>query len=411
MNADAREAQTPLPPSEASPHARRDVDLLTQRKLENFEALQASTSAPGPIAANRPLQLFLEVASSCNLRCAKCALSYDVSLNKGGMMAFSVFSDLSDFFDAAIEVQTFGFGEMFLYPRLESLVTLLKRHGCRVAGVTNGTLIREADARWLVAQRYDDLTFSIDAATQGTMKRLRGADLDRILRILEVIDSEKQVARSLLPRIIVNFVAQADNYRELPDLVRRLAPLHVYFLGVNPLHHFESDGLYSEYYAKHCLARVPRQDFESVMADASRLAEESEIGFVNYVNAGFEWRSRTSTPERSSTLSPPEATHPVGDLPPMYCLYPWTTLYLSANQTAKVCCYMSQHENLGSYKTVADAENVWNGPRLMAVRDAIRNGQVHPACRTCVSHRTFETHEAVMRGIRRRMSELAGSDS
>jgi hypothetical protein len=36
-------------------------------------------------------------------------------------------------------------------------------------------------------------------------------------------------------------VAQSDNYAELPELARLLAPLGIYFLGVNPLHHFRPE--------------------------------------------------------------------------------------------------------------------------------------------------------------------------
>lgn len=371
-------------------------------KQKNFDLLLAGLRRPGPIALNRPLQLFIEVTSACNLRCVKCALSYDLSLNKGSMIPFSVFSRLSDFFDAAVEVQTFGFGEMFLYPFLRNLVELLKRHDCRVAGVTNGTHIREADVEWLVANRYDDLTFSIDGATAETMRRLRGADLGHILERLDRIAEAKATAKSRFPRIIVNFVAQADNFRELPELVRLLTSRNVFFLGVNPLHHvYGPSGPYEEYYEKHCLGTVSRAEFEAVIAEAARLAETAGIQFQNYVSPDFEWRPSRAA-DVASQLQDDEASEP---LPAMYCRYPWTTLYLAANRTAKVCCYMSQHENLGTFSTVADAADVWNGPKLMEVRDAIRKGRVHPACRQCVRHRTYETHGAVMRGIRESLAQ------
>ena len=70
------------------------------------------------------------------------------------------------------------------------------------------------------------------------MQKLRGASLAKVLHVLQLIHEEKQRRKSEFPRIVVNFVVQSDNVRELPELVRLLSPLGIFFLGVNPLHHF-----------------------------------------------------------------------------------------------------------------------------------------------------------------------------
>src|SRR5262245_2718941 len=169
---------------------------------------------------------------------------------------------MEEFYAAAVEVYTFGYGEMFLYPELAPLVTVLKNYGCRTSGVTNGVLIRPADVVWLVATGYDHLAFSIDGATEETMDKLRGASLAKVLHTLRLIHEEKQRRQSELPRIVVNFVAQSDNFRELPDLARQLAPLNIHFFGVNPLHHFfENAGGYGPYYEEFRLSLVPRADY------------------------------------------------------------------------------------------------------------------------------------------------------
>src|SRR5450631_1803442 len=204
-------------------------------KRANYDAYLANVAAGSLEATNKPVQLFLEVSSRCNLRCKKCGFAYDPSLAKNGRdLPWPILSRMDDFFAAAIEVYTFGYGEMFLYPELAPLVTVLKNHGCRLSGVTNGVLIRPADVVWLVATGYDHLAFSIDAGTEETMEKLRGASLAKVLRVLQLIHDEKQRRKAELPRIVVNFVVQSDNLSELPDLVRQLSPLGIYFLGVNP---------------------------------------------------------------------------------------------------------------------------------------------------------------------------------
>jgi pyruvate-formate lyase-activating enzyme len=356
----------------------------------------------------------------------------DPSLAKNGKdIAWPLLARMEDFFAAATEVYTFGYGEMFLYPELAPLVTVLKNHHCRVSGVTNGTMIRPADVVWLVATGYDHLAFSIDGSTEETMQTLRGASHAKILNVLRLIHEEKARRQAKLPNIVVNFVAQADNYKELPELARQLAPLSIYFLGVNPLHHFTGteDG-YGRYYEQYRLGHVPREEFEAVVAELAPRPGCREI-FESFVNPEFEWPSRDARPDSASlhvhtapeappepaatggaeavpsrsegapgpalpTL-PPAVPEPAAGLAPMYCHYPWTTLYLSASGTAKVCCYMAVNEGLGSF--TGGGISVWNEPALQSIREHIRDGRVI-RLPECVVHRSFENHAAAMNPIR-----------
>ena len=84
----------------------------------------------------------------------------------------------------------------------------------------------------------------------------------------------------------------------------------------------------------------------------------------------------------------------------MYCHYPWTTLYLSAAGKARVCCFMSVHEDLGEFSGDANVGAAWNGPPLQSVREHIRDGRVHRACKECVAHKTYEVHASAMNPIR-----------
>jgi hypothetical protein len=281
---------------------------------------------------------------------------------------------------------------------------------------------------WLVATGYDQLSFSIDGANEETMERLRGASLAKILNVLRMIHDEKERRQSEFPRIVVNFVVQNDNYKELPALVRLLAPLKIFFLGVNPLHHFTLEpGAYVDYYEAYRLGKVPRAEWEPVLAEARAEAAKAGIAMDCYVNPDFEWPADSPSAEASSRLHvhppnvvpPPEAaaepqtaSPPVksgtgepasapASLPPMYCHYPWTTLYLSAAGTARVCCYMSVHQDLGEFE--GDVAKAWNGPQLQSVREHIREGRVHPACAECVVHRSFELHRAAMNPIRQEL--------
>lgn len=79
-----------------------------------------------------------------------------------------------------MKVRVSGYGEMFLYARLRSLLERLKRYGCWVEGTTNGVIIDRSEIDWAVELGWDQLVFSIDGVEPETMQRLRGADLNKI---------------------------------------------------------------------------------------------------------------------------------------------------------------------------------------------------------------------------------------
>jgi pyruvate-formate lyase-activating enzyme len=408
-------------------------------KRANFDVYLANVACGSVEATNRPIQLFLEVSSRCNLRCKKCGFSWDPSLAKTGRdLAWPILTRMEEFYAAAVEVYTFGYGEMFLHPELAPLVTVLKNHGCRTSGITNGVLIRPADVVWLVATGYDQLTFSIDGGTEETMEKLRGASLAKVLGTLRLIHEEKERRKSEFPRIVVNFVAQNDNYQELPELARKIAPLGIYFMGVNPLHHFvDTVDEYEKYYRSFRLGAVPKEAFDAAVAEARAIMEPTGTTFQCFVNPEFEWPATqpaagervalhnrdlpeppaplaelptqlasqaSSGPETPVPVVPPAAeplpTNPETGLPLMYCHYPWTTLYLSAAGKARVCCFMSVHEDLGEFTGDGDVGSAWNGPALRSVREHIRDGRVHPACTQCVAHKTYEVHASAINPIR-----------
>lgn len=426
---------------------RQKITNDPSKKRENLQLFQQTIHSSENGILNKPLQLFLEITSKCNLRCVKCGMNYDAARLKAQKIPFSFLELMDDFFQTAVEVHTFGYGEMFLYPELPQLVQMLKSHNCRVSGITNGTKIGQKEVSWLVSSRYDQLTFSIDGATQETMKRLRGADLDKILQSLAMLKEEKDRQGSDLPRIVVNFVAQKDNFRELPLLARTLIDLDIYFLGVNALHHFYGgEDTYSKFYREFCLGNAPRDEVEAVIKETRVLAEESGTNFANYIDMDFEWREQSYDPSEPAIVESrglvniepekiePEKIEPISiqptgrepssiqpsgveparmdlvsiqspgiepasTLPPRYCLYPWMTLYLAADMTTKVCCYMSAEENLGEFSSASDVSKIWEGPKLTQIRSYISRGRVHPACRVCVEHGSFKSYQAALDGI------------
>ncbi len=343
--------------------------------------------------AGKPLLLWLESTARCNLRCAKCGHAFDPPGTPRILprnLPDAVVDEADDYFAAAVKVRVSGYGEMFLYARLRSLVERLKRYGCWVEGTTNGVVIDRSEIDWLVELGWDQLVFSIDGAEPETMQRLRGADLNKIWDVLGYIKQKKEQLGSTKPQIVVGFVAQSDNLHELPDLVRKLSELNICFLAVNTLHYEKytpgAENAYGKLYRDYSLAHLERKYVEALIEQGRVLAEQANIGYGVYIDLDRVYReaAEDSSDELVTIFTKNESPGlPRQPLKPFYCVYPWTSLFVTARGSTTVCC--SMRGDVGTVLNSGDLERVWNGDDLREIRKSIARGEVHSKCAYCVS--------------------------
>ncbi len=372
----------------------RNLDLILRTiGHSSGSANAAETAATDGSFEGKPLLLWLETTARCNLRCAKCGHAFDPPGTPRILprnLPDAVVDEAGDYFASAVKVRVSGYGEMFLYARLRPLVERLKHHECWVEGTTNGVVIDPSEVDWLVDLGWDQLVFSIDGVEPATMQRLRGADLNKIWDILRYIKEKKEQINSAKPQIVVGFVAQSDNLPELPGLVRKLAELNVCFLAVTTLHYQKyvpgSDNPYGKLYHDYALAHLDRQRVEALIAEARMLAEQANIGYGVYIDLDRVYREADE--DAASELvtvftkneEPPPPPQP---LKPFYCVYPWTSLFVTARGSTSVCC--SMRGDVGTVANSGDLDRVWNGEPLREIRRLIARGEVHPNCAYCVS--------------------------
>lgn len=373
------------------------MDKFLPEKRENvrriLRALQGGESSSTPDYT--PALLHLEITTRCNLRCLKCGHATDPPGTERiapRHLQYSIVESFDEYFKAAVQIHTFGYGEMFLYSRLRPLVDRLKHFGCKVDGITNGVLVGQKEVDWLVEVGYDELTLSIDGVEPETMRRLRGVDVEKLWDMLAYMKRRKREVDATRPRIIVNFVAQSDNIHELPDLVRKLANLDIHFLGVNALMPPQSsaapDDLYAKLYRDFSLTHVPRARLEDTVAEARRLAQAAALSFAAYIDYEALYspqpgRLTQIVPQTNGTQAARRQK-----LEPYYCAYPWSSAYIHANAGARVCCYMDG--SMGAVNNGEDFDRVWSEGLVTEIRDAISKGDVHPSCSRCVSRGRYQ---------------------
>jgi len=139
----------------------------------------------------RPVRLWIEPTSICNLRCVMCP-NKDLEKAQKGLMDLALFKKIID--EAAVfafDVNLHHRGESLLHPDFITMVEYAHAAGLVTRFHTNGTLLDEDKARRLIVAGLDQFAFSFDGFDAETYERIRvNADFEKtvghIRRFLEI---------------------------------------------------------------------------------------------------------------------------------------------------------------------------------------------------------------------------------
>ncbi len=176
-----------------------------------------------------PPRVILDLATKCNLRCGMCPVwgSDDeeaIKNTKGIMNLENAKRVLDEVVAAKPLVHPALYGEPFLAPSFKEIVADAKRRGMTVAINTNGLLLTDEMAQFIVDTKIDSISISIDSVTKETLLKVRG--VDKLSKI------EKAVHRMLAvrgnrttPRIGVSFTTQDSNVHEKEAFIAKWTPI------------------------------------------------------------------------------------------------------------------------------------------------------------------------------------------
>ena len=178
-----------------------------------------------------PPRLFIESTAACNISCRQACCAPETGITRtrqAGMLDFDLFARIIDEAGPSLSrIDFFNYGETFLHKRA---VEMCERIKARIPQVdlytsTNGLAFDEATARRLVHSGIDEVTFSIDGATQESyaMYRQRGR-LEVALRNLRAMADEKRTSGRDVPFLNWRYILFTwnDSDEEM-NLARRLA--------------------------------------------------------------------------------------------------------------------------------------------------------------------------------------------
>jgi len=177
----------------------------------------------------------------CNLRCPMCFLhSSDRKINTHNLKGKMPLEDMCRILDE-IEINStispYRWSEPLMIKNFFQYITAIKNRGLSIVINTNGLLLTKELARFMVDIKFDSVTFSIDAITDETFKKIRGVKvLDKVKKSVFLMLEER--GYSTLPRVGVSFALGRGNEHEMRDFISHWLK-YVDVVRVNKMHDFE----------------------------------------------------------------------------------------------------------------------------------------------------------------------------
>ncbi len=126
-----------------------------------------------------PGRMFIECTAACNISCTQACCAPETGITRtrqAGMLDFDLFRRVIDEVGPSLHrIDFFNYGEAFLHKRAVEMCEYIKKHFPHIYlyTSTNGLALTEAQARRLVHSGIDEVTFSIDGATQASYEKYR----------------------------------------------------------------------------------------------------------------------------------------------------------------------------------------------------------------------------------------------
>jgi MoaA/NifB/PqqE/SkfB family radical SAM enzyme len=177
-----------------------DCPLKLPLKRDQMPVVRTVDAGPFP---NR---MYIECTAACNISCTQACCAPETGITRtrqAGMLDFDLFRRVIDEVGPTVgRIDFFNYGEAFLHKRAIEMCEYIKAHFPHVYlyTSTNGLAFTEEGARRLVHSGIDEVTFSIDGATQGSYEQYRQrGKLDVALANLRAMADEKRTAGRDLP--------------------------------------------------------------------------------------------------------------------------------------------------------------------------------------------------------------------
>jgi hypothetical protein len=176
-----------------------DCPLKLPLKKEQVPTVRPTEA--GPV----PRRMYIECTAACNISCTDACCAPETGITRTrqtGMLDFDLFRRVIDEVGPSLErVDFFNYGEAFLHKRAIEMCEYIKSNFPHIYlyTSTNGLAFTEEQARRLVHSGIDEVTFSVDGASQATYQqyRQRGRFDLAIANLRGMADEKSRTGRDL----------------------------------------------------------------------------------------------------------------------------------------------------------------------------------------------------------------------
>ncbi len=155
-----------------------------------------------------PNRLYIECTAACNISCFQACCAPETGITRtrqAGMLDWNIFTRVVDEAGASlVRIDFFNYGEAFLHKRAVEMCEYIKSRFPHIYlyTSTNGLALTVEKARRLIHSGIDEVTFSIDGASQETYARYRQrGKFDVALATLHAMTGEKARAGRDVPQL------------------------------------------------------------------------------------------------------------------------------------------------------------------------------------------------------------------
>ena len=346
---------------------------------------------------SRPGWITLDTGDACNLHCVHCPRE-----NPGGGFVEhnadqSLVDQLRDSLPYLERLTLYGLGEPLLSDLFWRIVEDERTKRIPQIDVnTNGTLLTPRNVERLLSSNLNFLKISLDGATPETFRKIRGADLGKILASPAAAPPETGARPNRFPGVGLH---DADG-REHPGVADDGRPRRQPGADALWAQHLSmrSDELQDKWrltrngwtfvYNEQHLSNAPGLSNRKVRKAQQRA---KSLGFNFELDPELWLRQPNATtsaqPAPSATRRPKDTSRrPISE-----CHEPWEWLFVAPLGGARPCCFASREIGNVRQQTV---DQIWNGPTMVRLRGAIRDGYVDRVCRNAGCWFVRETERA-----------------
>jgi MoaA/NifB/PqqE/SkfB family radical SAM enzyme len=358
----------------------RENKKLNEEEISNHKLHLNST----------PQLLAIGTTHVCNVKppCVQCPKHAEPRLGYINNNAYHISKDyikrLQPFARRSVLISLHGVGEPLTCPYLFESLKYVEHNDTAKCLSTNGLLITESTVEKLLSNRINNISFSLDAATAETYKKIRHHNFEKVINNIKDLVNARDARELKVPVISINMTLMRENVKEVPEFIRLAkqldANVHLFHLIKGPSYKFD----WFDYDFQHCDNDPQAHDL--YVEEGYRIADELgvEIIFIGKRNLLKEdsevFAIRIpSTDELNSPHPETEVFYrPIKvDKKRFWCDFPWNQLFVATNGNVHNCCW--QENPLGNLKTSSIWE-IWNGKDIKEIRKSTAEGIPHPLC-------------------------------